>query len=200
MPLTGTATRVGTGSGFGVGETRVRGVSGFMDENLFVLGNTHRRLVRITDLENATGEFASAQFPNGVHSLSEFNGDLYFTRNSVLHRVSPPFTTSTTHTELGVIEAGVSIRTLETDGTNLWGYDKNNNTFYQITPLAAGVTAVAYATVEFPAEVTNPNIDGLLFFDGRWYVMDRSTDALYILPRNDYTGQHGSGNACRESY
>ena len=180
--LTGAAIRIGTTGGFGQSEARPRGITGFMDQNLYVVGASQRRLIRITDLENATGEYASAQLPNPVHSLSEFDGNIYFTVHEVLHRVSPPFTATTTHTELGVIATGVSVRTLETDGTNLWGYDKNDNKIYQITPAASSVSATEWATVTFPSSVTNPNVDGLLFFNGRWYVLERGTDALYILP------------------
>ena len=146
------------------------------------MGATRRRLIRITDLDNLTGEYASVQLPNPVFSLSEFDGDLYVTSHTNLLRISPPFTATSTHTDLGQIASGISIRTLETDGTHLWGYDKNNDALYQITPAQSSLSAVEWATVEYPSDVTNPNIDGLLYFNDRWYVTDRSSDALYVLP------------------
>ena len=183
MALTGELVRVGTGSGFGTpNENRPRGCSGFGTENLFVIGAQRRRLIRITDLENATGAFASAQLPNPVFSLSEFDGNLYVTNHTNLLRISPPFAATSTYTDLGVIAVGVSIRSLDTDGTHLWGYDKNDDKLYQITPAQASLSAVEWVTVEYPSNVSNPNIDALLYFDGRWYVTDRGTDALYILP------------------
>ena len=180
--LTGEAIRVGTHSGYGQSENRPRGITGFMDQNLFVLGAANRRLIRMTDIEDGTSEFASAQFNNPVHSLSEHDGDIYFTIHEVLWRVSPPFTATTTATELGVIATDVSIRSLETDGTHLFGYDKSNGKIWQITLAPSSLSAVEYATVEYPSGVTNPNIDGLLYWDGRWYVMDRGSEVLYILP------------------
>ena len=87
MALTGEAVQIGTNTGFGQGENRVRGITGYRDENLYVVGATRRRLIRISDLDTLTGEYASAQLPNPVFSLSEFDSNLYVTSHTNL----PPY-------------------------------------------------------------------------------------------------------------
>ena len=182
MALTGGVIRLGTGTGFDLNETRPRGCSGFGAENLFAIGNTLRRLIRITDIENATGEFASAQLPSGVNGLTEFNGAFYALAQGDLHRIDPPFMATTNSTEIGEIIADGQIRSLATDGTDIFAYDRENNDLYLIAISGNTLTSSLYAAVTFPAAVTNPNVLGMFFFQGAFHFVENSQDALYKLP------------------
>ena len=195
MALTGGVTRLGTGTGLGLGETRPRGCSGFGTENLFVIGNTLRRLIRVTDIENATGEFASAELPNGIQGLTEFNGAFYVLAQGNLHRVDPPFTATSSSTEIGVIDTNAEFRSLATDGTNLFAYDRDTEAIYRVEISGNTLTSSVYVSVTFPAAVTNPNVLAMFFFAGAFHFVETSTDALYRLPQSFTVG--GTAAAAR---
>ena len=122
--LTGAVVRLGTTTGFGVSEGNARACDGD-GTNLFILGNLGR-LIKITDLANGTGEFASATIgPTGRTpvGLAWHDGSFYCSIISsgdhFLYRVDPPFTATTAPTFIADI--GVQMNTLVSDGTTLFG-------------------------------------------------------------------------------
>ena len=185
MAFVGSGILITGSTGLGQSENLLRGLDSD-GTNLYGLGNSLRRLVRITSLTTFASEIVSAQTPQQVNSLAYHNGSFYFATNtsSTLYKIDPPFTELSANTELGQIDG--TIRSLCTDGTNLFGYDRAGSVIRQIVDNETDVdtlTVSEFATIAFPAGITDVVV-AMFYFDNAFYFFNNSNDLLYKLPDN----------------
>ena len=178
--LTGAVVRLGTTTGFGVSEGNARAGDGD-GTNLFILGNLGR-LIKITDLANGTGEFASATIgPTGRTpvGLAWHDGSFYCSIISsgdhFLYRVDPPFTATTAPTFIADI--GVQMNTLVSDGTTLFGISSSVFDYYSINPTTGALTDLGTVT-------DVGGVHGSFFFEDELYALSNTDNALFVLDDN----------------
>ena len=183
MAFTGAVVRLGTSDGYGVSETNAKGCDGD-GTNLFITGG-QRRLIKITDLANATGEFASVIIgPTGSvpQSLAWHDGSFYCSVNAsgdfFLYRVDPPFTATTATTYIG--EPGQPINSLLSDGTTLYGIRGSSFEFYSINITTGALTELG--TVSGVSA-----LQGSFIFEDTIYALSNGDDALFELD-DSYAG------------
>ena len=163
MALTGAGVLIANSSGLGQSEGQPRGLDSD-GTYLYALGNSNRRLIKITDLETFASEFASASLSGNLNSLAFNGGSFYYAdNNNNVHRIDPPFNAQATSASLSIITNSGQIRSLCSDGTHLFGYDKQNSILYRITDNGTTVTATTFATVAFPTG-TDDNVLSLFLF------------------------------------
>ena len=183
MALTGAGVLIANSSGLGQSEGQPRGLDSD-GTYLYALGNAHRRLIKITDLETFASEYASAALQAGVNSLAFNAGSFYYAdNNNNIHRIDPPFNAQATSASLSIITNSGQIRSLCSDGTDLFGYDKTNSILYRITDNGTTVTATTFATVAFPAGTTG-NILSMFYLGNAFYLGNRADGNLWKLPDN----------------
>ena len=183
MALTGAGVLIANSSGLGQSEGQPRGLDSD-GTYLYALGNAHRRLIKITDLETFASEYASAALQAGVNSLAFNGGSFYYAdNNNNIHRIDPPFNAQATSASLSIITNSGQIRSLCSDGTDLFGYDKTNSILYRITDNGTTVTATTFATVAFPAGTTG-NILSMFYLGNAFYLGNRADGNLWKLPDN----------------
>ena len=183
MALTGAGVLIANSSGLGQSEGQPRGLDSD-GTYLYALGNSQRRLIKITDLETFASEYASAQLQAGVNSLAFNGGSFYYAdNNNNVHRIDPPFNAQATSASLSIITNSGQIRSLCSDGTDLFGYDKTNSILYRITDNGTTVTATTFATVAFPAGTTG-NILSMFYLGNAFYLGNRADGNLWKLPDN----------------
>ena len=178
--LTGAVVRLGTTTGFGVSEGNARAGDGD-GTNLFILGNLGR-LIKITDLANGTGEFASATIgPTGRTpvGLAWHDGSFYcsiiISGDHYLYRVDPPFTATTAPTFIADI--GVQMNTLVSDGTTLFGISSSVFDYYSINPTTGALTDLGTVT-------DVGGVHGSFFFEDELYALSNTDNALFVLDDN----------------
>ena len=183
MAFTGAVVRLGTSDGYGVSESNAKGCDGD-GTNLFITGG-QRRLIKITDLANATGEFASVIIgPTGSvpQSLVWHDGSFYCSVNAsgdfYLYRVDPPFTATTATTYIG--EPGQPINSLLSDGTTLYGIRGSSFEFYSINITTGALTELG--TVSGVSA-----LQGSFIFEDTIYALSNGDDALFELD-DSYAG------------
>ena len=186
MALTGAGVLIANSSGLGQSEGQPRGLDSD-GTYLYALGNSQRRLIKITDLETFASEYASAQLPGGVNSLAFNDGSFYCAVSNTIHRIDPPFNATAGDTQLSVAITSGQIRSLCSDRSNLFGYDRSNNILYQITDIGSGVSATEFASISFPAGTTG-NILSMFFFEDAFYLGNRNDGNLWKLPDNLTSG------------
>ena len=179
MSFTGAAVRIGTTGGLGQGEARLQGVTG-LDGELYAIGRTHNRIIHVTDISAATGVFASAAL-GAPHSIAGHNGSLYVFIGTTLKRFDPPFSNTDTGTDVLTLSSQTP-RALTSDGTNLFYASQfgTSNLLYRIDDLDGTPTTAGLGTIQ-----GNSNLRGLMWFDGLFYGVDPTTDALYVLDITD---------------
>ena len=183
MALTGAGVLIANSSGLGQSEGQPRGLDSD-GTYLYALGNSQRRLIKITDLETFASEYASAQLQAGVNSLAFNGGSFYYAdNNNNVHRIDPPFNAQATSASLSIITNSGQIRSLCSDGTDLFGYDKTNSILYRITDNGTTVTATTFATVAFPTGTTG-NILSMFYLGNAFYLGNRADGNLWKLPDN----------------
>ena len=183
MALTGAGVLIANSSGLGQSEGQPRGLDSD-GTYLYALGNAHRRLIKITDLETFASEYASAALQAGVNSLAFNAGSFYYAdNNNNIHRIDPPFNAQATSASLSIITNSGQIRSLCSDGTDLFGYDKTNSILYRITDNGTTVTATTFATVAFPTGTTG-NILSMFYLGNAFYLGNRADGNLWKLPDN----------------
>ena len=183
MALTGAGVLISNSSGLGQSEGQPRGLDSD-GTYLYALGNAQRRLIKITDLETFASEYASAALQAGVNSLAFNAGSFYYAdNNNNIHRIDPPFNAQATSASLSIITNSGQIRSLCSDGTDLFGYDKTNSILYRITDNGTTVTATTFATVAFPAGTTG-NILSMFYLGNAFYLGNRADGNLWKLPDN----------------
>ena len=183
MALTGAGVLIANSSGLGQSEGQPRGLDSD-GTYLYALGNSQRRLIKITDLETFASEYASAQLQSGVNSLAFNAGSFYYAdNNNNIHRIDPPFNAQATSASLSIITNSGQIRSLCSDGTDLFGYDKTNSILYRITDNGTTVTATTFATVAFPTGTTG-NILSMFYLGNAFYLGNRADGNLWKLPDN----------------
>ena len=183
MALTGAGVLIANSSGLGQSEGQPRGLDSD-GTYLYALGNSQRRLIKITDLETFASEYASAQLQSGVNSLAFNAGSFYYAdNNNNIHRIDPPFNAQATSASLSIITNSGQIRSLCSDETDLFGYDKTNSILYRITDNGTTVTATTFATVAFPAGTTG-NILSMFYLGNAFYLGNRADGNLWKLPDN----------------
>ena len=183
MALTGAGVLIANSSGLGQSEGQPRGLDSD-GTYLYALGNSQRRLIKITDLETFASEYASAQLQAGVNSLAFNAGSFYYAdNNNNVHRIDPPFNAQATSASLSIITNSGQIRSLCSNGTDLFGYDKTNSILYRITDNGTTVTATTFATVAFPAGTTG-NILSMFYLGNAFYLGNRADGNLWKLPDN----------------
>ena len=105
MALTGAGVLIANSSGLGQSEGQPRGLDSD-GTYLYALGNSQRRLIKITDLETFASEYASAQLQKRVstrwHSMV---GVFYYADKRIImfHRIDPPFNAQATSASLSII-------------------------------------------------------------------------------------------------
>ena len=190
MALTGAGVLIANSSGLGQSEGQPRGLDSD-GTYLYALGNAHRRLIKITDLETFASEYASAALQAGVNSLAFNAGSFYYAdNNNNIHRIDPPFNAQATSASLSIITNSGQIRSLCSDGTDLFGYDKTNSILYRITDNGTTVTATTFATVAFPTGTTG-NILSMFYLGNAFYLGNRADGNLWKLPDNLTVGSLG---------
>ena len=188
--LTGAGVLIANSSGLGQSEGQPRGLDSD-GTYLYALGNAHRRLIKITDLETFASEYASAALQAGVNSLAFNAGSFYYAdNNNNIHRIDPPFNAQATSASLSIITNSGQIRSLCSDGTDLFGYDKTNSILYRITDNGTTVTATTFATVAFPTGTTG-NILSMFYLGNAFYLGNRADGNLWKLPDNLTVGSLG---------
>ena len=181
MALTGAAVLIANSVGLGQSETKPRGLDSD-GTYLYALGNSQRRLIRITDLETFASEYASAQVSGNLNSLAFNSGSFYYAdNNNNVRRIDPPFNAQATGTSLSIITNSGQIRSLCSDGTDLFGYDRTNSILYRITDNGADISATVFATVDFPTGTTD-NVLSMFYFEDAFYLGNRADGNLWKLP------------------
>ena len=190
MALTGAGVLIANSSGLGQSEGQPRGLDSD-GTYLYALGNSQRRLIKITDLETFASEYASAALQAGVNSLAFNAGSFYYAdNNNNIHRIDPPFNAQATSASLSIITNSGQIRSLCSDRTDLFGYDKTNSILYRITDNGTTVTATTFATVAFPTGTTG-NILSMFYLGNAFYLGNRADGNLWKLPDNLTVGSLG---------
>ena len=186
--LTGASVLIANSAGLGQSELRPRGLDSD-GTYLYALGVSRRRVIRITDLDTFASEFASAQLTGNLNSLAFNDGGFYYAdNNNAIFRIDSPFTDASTSTSLGNITNSGAVRSLCSDRTNLFGYDKTNSILYRIVDNGDGtVTATTFATVAFPTGTTG-NVNSLFYFEDAFYLPNNDDDNLWKLPDNLTSG------------
>ena len=181
--LTGAGVLIANSAGLGQGENRPRGLDSD-GTHLYAIGVTQRRLIRITDLDTFASEYASAQLSGNLNSLA-FNDDSFYyaDNNNVIYRIDSPFDTSSTSTSLGNITNSGQIRSLCSDRTDVFGYDRTNSILYRIVDNGTDITATTFATVDFPTGTTG-NILSMFYFGNAFYLGNTDDNNLWKLPDN----------------
>ena len=183
MALTGAAVLIASSTGLGNSESRPRGLDSD-GAHLYAIGLSQRRLIKITDLETFASEYASASLSGNINSLAFNDGSFYYAdNNNLVHRIDSPFDAQATGTSLSNITNSGQIRSLCSDGTDLFGYDKGNSILYRITDNGADVSATVFATVAFPTG-TDDNTLSLFYFEDAFYLGNREDSNLWKLPDN----------------
>ena len=185
--LTGAGVLIANSAALGQLEVRPRGLDSD-GTHLYAIGVSQRRLIRITDLDTFASEYASAQLSGNINSLAFNDGSFYYAdNNNALHRIDSPFDTSATSTSLGNITNSGAVRSLCSDRTDLFGYDKTNSILYRITDNGTDITATTFATVAFPTGTTG-NVNALFYFGDAFYLVNSDDNNLWKLPDNLTSG------------
>ena len=182
MALTGAGVLIANSSGLGQNETQPRGLDSD-GTYLYALGISQRRLIKITDLETFASEYASVQLPSSVNSLAFNDGSFYCAVSNTIHRIDPPFNATAGDTQLSVAITSGQFRSLCSDGTDLFGYDKQNSILYRIVDNGSDVTVVVFASVSFPVGITG-NILSMFYLGNAFYLGNRYDGNLWKLPDN----------------
>ena len=183
--LTGAGVLIAGSAALGQLEVRPRGLDSD-GTYLYAIGVSQRRLIRITDLDTFASEYASAQLSGNINSLAFNDGSLYYAdNNNAIYRIDSPFDTSSTSTSLGNITNSGAVRSLCSDRTDLFGYDKTNSILYRIVDNGTDITATTFATVAFPTGTTG-NVNALFYFEDAFYLVNNDDNNLWKLP-NDLT-------------
>ncbi len=183
MALTGAAIVIANSSGLGQLELQPRGLDSD-GTYLYALGRSQRRVIRITNLETFASEYASAQLSGNLTSLAFNDGNFYYAdNNNLLYRIDPPFNTQASSTSLSHITNSGQIRSLCSDRTNLFGYDKSNSILYRIVDNGADISATVFATAAFPTG-TSDNVLSAFYFEDAFYLGNRDDGNLWKLPDN----------------
>ena len=194
--LTGAAGLIANSAGLGQSELRPRGLDSD-GTYLYALGVSRRRVIRITDLETFASEFASAQLSGNLNSLAFNDSSLYYAdNNNAVYRIDSPFNDASTSTSLGNITNSGQIRSLCSDRTDLFGYDRTNSILYRIIDNGTDITATTFATVDFPTGTTG-NINALFYFQGAFYLVNNDDNNLWKLPDNLTAGSLGRCTGAR---
>ena len=191
MALTGAATRLGTAIGFGTGEASPRGCSAFGD-NLYVLGAG--RLILMSDLAAGSGEYVSGVLTSeSIGGIGGHSDRLYLVGGHGFFRFDAPFrgadgTEDATVSLVGTLGAGSEPlqKGLASDGTALHSVSdggRENSAIYSINTSNASKTRVG--TIAWPAGLTGPRPLGLFYYEGAFYVIERSGANLYRLSDPD---------------
>ena len=106
---------------------------------------------------------------------------MYVLAQGTLYRVDHPFTATSGNTQIGDIDTSAEFRSLATDGTNLFAYDRVDEAIYLVEISGNNLVSNVYVSVTFPAAVTNPNVLAMFYFDGAFYFVETSQDAFYRL-------------------
>ena len=185
--LTGAGVLIAGSAALGQLEVRPRGLDSD-GTYLYAIGVSQRRLIRITDLGTFASEYASAQLSGNINSLAFNDGSFYYAdNNNALFRIDSPFDTSSTSTSLGNITNSGAVRSLCSDRTDLFGYDKTNSILYRIVDNGADITATTFATVAFPTGTTG-NVNALFYFEDAFYLVNSDDNNLWKLPDNLTSG------------
>ena len=200
MPLTGAAVRLGNASRFGIQEGSPRGCSEFGGD-LYVQGAN--RLILMSNLTEGEGEYVSQALTNDVNTqlfnigaLGEHDGRLYLTNGSDLFVFGDPFrgvfgTADASVDFVGDLNGSgdiISPKGLVSDGTNLHCVDDGGvagSGVYSIDVTNASKTLIG--TIAWPSGLTGPRPLGLFYYDGAFYVVERSEANLYQLSAPDAT-------------
>ena len=191
MALTGAAVRLGTAIGFGTGEASPRGCSAFGD-NLYVLGAG--RLILMSDLAAGSGEYVSGVLTSeSIGGIGGHSDRLYLVGGHGFFRFDAPFrgadgTEDATVSLVGTLGAGSEPlqKGLASDGTALHSVSdggRENSAIYSINTSNASKTRVG--TIAWPAGLTGPRPLGLFYYEGAFYVIERSGANLYRLSDPD---------------
>ena len=192
MTFVGSGILITGSTGLGQSENLLRGLTSD-GTYLYALGNSIRRLIRINSLTTFDAEAVSAQTPQQVNSLAYLDGSFYFATNSssTLYKIDPPFSLITENTELGQIDG--TIRSLCTDGTNLFAYDRANSILRQVVDNGTTVdtlTVTEFATIDFPSGVSD-TVVAMFYFGNAFYLFNNNDDKMYKLPDNLVAGSTG---------
>ena len=200
MPLTGAAVRLGNASRFGIQEGSPRGCSEFGGD-LYVQGAN--RLILMSNLTEGEGEYVSQALTNdsniqlfNLGALGEHDGRLYLTNGSDLFVFGDPFrgvfgTADASVDFVGDLNGSgdiISPKGLVSDGTNLHCVDDGGvagSGVYSIDVTNASKTLIG--TIAWPSGLTLPRPLGLFYYDGAFYVVERSEANLYQLSAPDAT-------------
>ena len=185
--MTGAGVLIAGSAALGQLEVRPRGLDSD-GTYLYAIGVSQRRVIRITDLDTFASEYASAQLSGNINSLAFNDGSLYYAdNNNAIYRIDSPFDTSSTSTSLGNITNSGAVRSLCSDRTDLFGYDKTNSILYRIVDNGADITATTFATVAFPTGTTG-NVNALFYFGDAFYLVNSDDNNLWKLPDNLTSG------------
>ena len=185
--LTGAGVLIAGSAALGQLEVRPRGLDSD-GTYLYAIGVSQRRLIRITDLDTFASEYASAQLSGNINSLAFNDGSFYYAdNNNAIFRIDSPFDTSSTSTSLGNITNSGAVRSLCSDRTDLFGYDKTNSILYRIVDNGTNITATTFATVVFPTGTTG-NVNALFYFGDAFYLVNNDDNNLWKLPDNLTSG------------
>ena len=185
--LTGAGVLIAGSAALGQLEVRPRGLDSD-GTYLYAIGVSQRRLIRITDLDTFASEYASAQLSGNINSLAFNDGSFYYAdNNNAIFRIDSPFDTSSTSTSLGNITNSGAVRSLCSDRTDLFGYDKTNSILYRIVDNGTNITATTFATVAFPTGTTG-NVNALFYFEDAFYLANSDDNNLWKLPDNLTSG------------
>ena len=188
--LTGASVLIANSAALGQSEIRPRGLDSD-GTYLYALGLSQRRVIRITDLDTFASEYASASLTGTLNSLAFNDGSFYYAdNNNVLFRIDSPFDATSTSTSLGNITNSGQIRSLCSDRTDLFGYDRSNSILYRITDNGADITATTFATVAFPTGTTG-TINALFYFEDAFYLVNNDDNNLWKLPNDLASGSLG---------
>ena len=191
MALTGAAVRLGSATGFGISEASPRGCSAFGD-NLYVLGAG--RLILMSDLAAGSGEYVSGVLTSeSIGGIGGHSDRLYLVGGHGFFRFDAPFrgadgTEDATVSLVGTLGAGSEPlqKGLASDGTALHSVSdggRENSAIYSINTSDASKTRVG--TIAWPAGLTGPRPLGLFYYEGAFYVIERSGANLYRLSDPD---------------
>ena len=191
MALTGAAVRLGSATGFGISEASPRGCSAFGD-NLYVLGAG--RLILMSDLAAGSGEYVSGVLTSeSIGGIGGHSDRLYLVGGHGFFRFDAPFrgadgTEDATVSLVGTLGAGSEPlqKGLASDGTALHSVSdggRENSAIYSINTSNASKTRVG--TIAWPAGLTGPRPLGLFYYEGAFYVIERSGANLYRLSDPD---------------
>ena len=178
MALNGRAVRQGNTTNFGVGQPGAfpRACADVNGTLYVVVGDG---LIEITNLAAGSGTHVSFGL-SGTDwgGAFGFGNDLYATTSNpsrTLRRVTNFSTGATTH----VANLNPNIGACATDGTRVWAFDRGDNKLFEFNTTNWALTEIE--DVAFASGVSEGGVQGMVYWNGRLYIVGGHTDKLYIL-------------------